>query len=455
MKRIRASARSLGDPYVVVYVVILVLCSIPSKFLFYFAGPLALFLAARYRGFLSTRHGLFILTQGFVGSLSLLLEPSVAVLPSLLWPFTYGTFIVLAMYLLVSPRRSVTPATMQIVVQIATYWVFVQGLVGIIQYGLSGNPDGVAGTVGLLDFLGNITINQVYFGFAILSILPAIVFWPYRLRLRWFSSLIGLVAVGLSQSGHAIFAFLGAITLVYVVGAMRIRFFLPGVLVAILPFAIAVFLYSDSLNIAKNWYEKTLRENSPKMMMISQLLEDLVEDNKLFLLGSGPGQYLSRASLIGSGLLTNFQSRYQEAPDRLDENFIPIFTQYLVVGEGSAIAKPYNSFMSICSEWGALITFGVLCGMVILSVGNMIRARSCSSEEAVLRRYVAFYVVFLGAVAMVELYFEMPAAIAPGGWLAVVAMARARQLARSRVLGMRDALPLAWGKKGQGIPGGG
>ena len=453
--RIRAFSGRLSDPYIAMYVCILVFCSIPSKFLFYFAGPFALLLGAKYRGFLDIRHVLFILTLATVASLSLLLETSVAVLPSLLWPLTYGTFIVIAMYLIASPRALVIPTTMQMVVQLATYWVCVQGLVGITQYWLSGNPDGVAGTVGLLDFLGSITINQVYFGFAVLSLLPAIVLWPYRLRLRWFSFLIGVVAVGLSQSGHAIFAFLVAITFVYVVGAMRIRDILRGALAASLAFTSLMWAYPNSLDVARTWYERMVSPENPKMMAMLQLLEDSVEDDKLVLLGSGPGQYLSRASLIGSGLLTNFESRYQQVPDRLNGSFVSILTYYSEVGEGSAVVKPYNSFMSIYSEWGALIATALVCAIVTLSVGNVIRARSCPVEEAFLRRYVSFYVMFLGLVSMIELYFEMPAAIAPGGWVAVVALARARQLARCRRFRIQDALPPVREDKGQVIPEGG
>jgi len=424
-----ASVRSQG--LLGLYAMILLLASVPSKFIFYLIGPVSLLVTFVLKGYWRWKHLVVYVFFGVLALTSIMLEPYPSLFSLLLWPVTYGTFVVLFAFLVFPIRVFPSESTMQRAAQIATYWIGVQGIVGVVQYLLSGNTDAVAGTVGLLDLRGNITINQVYFGFAVLSLVPAVWFAPYRLRYRWASLAVSLIAVAFSQSGHGTVAFVMAFTFVYLASDVRPRALaMAGVVIVLLGSATLV-VYPNIVTVSKIWLKRSMNPDSPKALMVKELWSGYATDAKLLFLGSGPGQYVSRAALIGSGLLTHFKTELQKVPRRTEESFLPVLQHYYQIGEGSAIAKPYNSFVSLYAENGVFVATLVVIALVGVMLTNLYRANTFDEEQRYLRRYVAFYVLFLLLVSLVELYFEMPAAIAPGGWLAIMAVARSRYLLRA------------------------
>jgi hypothetical protein len=425
--QIRVTDSSRRYDWTRVFLVVLFLISLPSKFIFYSAGLAIVAYSILLGKPLDSRHYVTLMLFATVGVLSLAfeVESGTVVLSAILWFVTYGTFLVLGALLVFPPRRAPGFNDYRLVAQILSFWVLIQGATGIVQFAISGNGDAVAGTVGLLDFQDSITINQVYFGFSVLSLLPFIALFPGKIRFRWLSVFTGALAVILSQSGHATLFFLLAIFVFFTKPRYWTRILIAAIFVLTTLYGVQI-VYPRTFDIVASWFEKTFGRDSPKLLMIEKLTKEATEDPKFGILGAGPGQYLSRAMLIGSGLLTRVELPGMEIPPRVDEEYWMIWSFYEQVGEGSAIAKPYNSFMSVFAEWGLVGLGTVLLGfIVIVSRALRIVLTTMHPETLFAGQYILFYVTFLLLAAGVELYFEMPAAIAPGALVAALAQARA------------------------------
>ena len=429
-----------GRMLVYIYFLVLLVVSIPSKFIFYFAAPLGvlalIFCARRSHAVISLKVAIFAVLLAIIGATSLLLEGRIALLPAILWPFTYGAFLLVFLLSLLPLRVLIGFRSAHAAVQLATYWLFFQGLVGVFQFLISKNADAVAGTVGLLDFMGNITINQVYFGFAVLSLLPAVALYPNKLKMRVPAVLFGLIAVGLSQSGHATLAFLLASIIIFGITSFSLAWVFRSTIIMLFLAAVVGIFYPSTVSVAMSWADRLISPDSPKVLMVRHISKEFASDVKFFLLGAGPGQYISKASLTGSGILTRVKLPYQELPQRLSA-VLWIFDIYEQNGEGSAVAKPYNSLISIFSEWGLILASSILILLLLLIAKNATGSfkktlpRRVGQEISYLKEYLAFYWLFLVLVSLVELYFEMPAAIIPGGWLTVIFASRIAFLSSS------------------------
>jgi len=270
-----------------------------------------------------------------------------------------------------------------------------------------------------------LTINQVYFGFSVLSLLPFIALFPGKIRFRWLAVFAGITAVILSQSGHATIFFMIAMLAFLLARRYWTRTLIAAILVLTVLYGVQM-IYPETFDLAASWLDRTLGPDSPKLLMIERLTKEAAKDLKFGILGAGPGQYLSRAMLIGSGLLTRAELPGMKIPPHVDQGYLTIWSVYAQVGEGSAIAKPYNSFMSVFAEWGLVGISTIAIGFIfIISRALRMIWTNMHPETVFAFQYTLFYVIFLILAAGVELYFEMPAAIAPGALVAALAQARA------------------------------
>lgn len=416
---------------------ILLVTSLPSKFIFYFAAPLVFVCLLFFGKVLDIRHFFALCWLFGYGILSLLLEAPTKVswLSALLWPLTNSMALLVFVLLFFPPRRVPSLREIRLAHRITMVWGLLQAFIGISQFILSGgNPDAVAGSVGLLDFLGSITINQVYFGFSMLSLLPLFLFRESPKLASLLALPVILLAVALSQSGHATVAFLVAL-LLFGMGLGYFVWVLRVVVASILLIGSSLIFFPNQVEVALGWWARLSNPTSPKRIVYEEFREAVSQNEKLLILGAGPGQLLSRASLIGGGLLTSAELPGQRPSVYMEEIAADAFSFYWLAGEGSAIVKPYNAYMALIGEWG-LLGWAFIVAWILYTIRSLLRAyRSSSLEERELWSYVSFYLSFLALVSLVELYLEMSAAIGVGGWIAVMAAARATQLRR------RSAIP--------------
>jgi hypothetical protein len=242
------------------------------------------------------------------------------------------------------------------------WFVLFQSFVGFVQFAVSRNPDAVCGTFGLLDgFRQTITIAQVYFTFTlfgmILFLIPATGQPGVKIAMA-----TGVVICILAQSGHQTMFFVVTLILCGLARISRLGTLSRAVAAAAVVSALVLQIYPDTLSIARDWYHKvTDTSNSPKRMVYEGAVA-ILDDPKNVLIGTGLGQYSSRAALITSDEYLNvklpgFMAGSSDYFSRYIRPSLDVFEDF---GEGSAIAKPYMSLITLPVELGIVLSVALL-----------------------------------------------------------------------------------------------
>ncbi len=210
---------------------------------------------------------------------------------------TYGPLFVV---LCETYRRTIDQVTYGKFVRVCAWYILFQSVVGVFQFVATGNSDAVCGTLGLLDgFRQNITIAQVYFTFLIFGMILFLVPVASQ-RLPRVAIATGVLICVLAQSGHQTIFFV--VTLV-VCGMSRISHvgtFVRTVAAAAVLSLLMFQIYPETLWMTREWYRKVAdTSNSPKRLAYEGAIS-ILEEPKNLLIGTGLGQYSSRAALITS-----------------------------------------------------------------------------------------------------------------------------------------------------------
>jgi len=133
--------------------------------------------------------------------------------------------------------------------------------------------------------------------------------------------------------------------------------------------------------------------------------------------GLGPGQFCSRAALIGTG-------RYFGGPDAqplpliggaipkpMDDHLIDLWEWTSRESFGTT-QEPFYSWLSVYTEFGAVAALAVLA--IAISLIRKVRAGSATPEVKLLAMSFTAGVLFLLLLGCQENYWEVPQAIFPG-----------------------------------------
>src|SRR5262245_33769430 len=187
------AAQQKANAFYAAFVISLVLVSLPLKNFAYVVPPVYLLV------FACLGHGTPLFRVIGISVLAVLLSTVSLLFDSdgmrvnapgtLLAVLTYLPIFIVASH----PRiLSLSDEFVQRLQTTCAWYVIIQSLVGILQFIVSGNPDAVCGTFGLLDFrYARITINQVYFTFNIF-VMVLFMFLDARRRLLQIAIGIGL-----------------------------------------------------------------------------------------------------------------------------------------------------------------------------------------------------------------------------------------------------------------------
>jgi hypothetical protein len=329
--------------------------------------------------------------------------------------------------------RTIDQATYEKFARVCAWFILFQSAIGVFQFVATGNSDAVCGTLGLLDgFQHSITITQVYFTFVIfgmiLFLVPLLSQWLPR-----FAIAAGVLTCMLAQSGHQTVFFVVAL----VIGAL-FRFSHVGTLVRSIAAATVITLlllqiYPDTIGEAREWFQKaTDTSNSPKQFALSGAATILAQPKNL-LIGTGIGQYSSRAALISSDEYLNIKLPLflTGRSDYYNEHIRPAITLFEKTGEGSAIAKPYMSVISLPVELGLVLTI-VLLVVIGCSVVWYVRLMNGRDGQA---GWIGFTmmvgIVFFALCCFIENYAEFSQAIFVPFILFIVAGSRAQTILRT------------------------
>jgi len=314
--------------------------------------------------------------------------------------------------------------------EIVAWFVILQSCVGCVQYLAARDSDAVSGTFGLLDFHHKtITISHVYFTFALFGMILFLAL-SHKRPIARVAIVMGLVANLLAQSVHQTIFFAGAVGLFAMLQFARARTAILLVAgIACLLLAVSWFspeVFEGTLD----WYDKVVNNpESPKWMAVSEARK-ILDDPKNLLIGTGLGQYSSRAALITSGqfLSVHLPAFMTGESGYFRRGIEPGLAEFERSGEGSAISKPYFSAMSVLVELGVPLTLLLAAGVVLAMRKHLALSQSRIPEVALIGTTSNAGTLFFVLCCGIENYAEFPSAIFLPLLLYVAARSRASWL---------------------------
>jgi hypothetical protein len=458
-RRTGADEKGIRESYYEAFVLALVMCLSPFKALAYAAPFLAgSWFLYRSRSLSGRRRARRVLASalGLVVTYWLF-RAHYSMAAGLLAIVTYGTFFLLV----IIPTESLASKDLlDRMTGLVGKVLIVEAIVGIAQALVSAsrsggfdlsNGDAVQGTIHLSFISDGSFSNPIYAAnmtFFLLALAPYLmskkrrVFWPI---------LLGTVALILASVIHMIlFAAVGlmfALLLFHPSLPRKMNKFQLVSAVVLGP-VLAIAVLSDNLrNIT---YQAGLFAGGdlPKAVMVYRALYEMPHDYPAMpLVGLGPGQFSSRASLISTGRYFGGLDDPKTVP-LIRENVSPALDEYLAdlwvdasdvqAYGGSSSAKPFFSWMSVYTELGAPALVGVFVYALLLLRRMKVSAQS--SEQKWLAVCSGAGVCFLLLVGFQENYWEVPQALLTGLMLVQVMYAN---IVYQRKVREQNTTPLA------------
>lgn len=411
--RYKATEIDAGDSFVDAVFVSLILVALPIKNFAYLVPSIFFVLQAFWGNNAFVRRTIFWGTLIFcVSALSITIDSmsgQVVNPPGLLFAaLTYSTLVVI---LALRPDFSISPARWRSLRTAVAWFVIIQSVIGILQFAACRDPDAVCGTFGLFDFLGGITIAQVYLTFNVFAMVMFLMMGS-RTRLENVAVVVGLLACLMAHSGHQTLFFIGSLVIVAML-QMRLRDMLKlGAVVAVLVVLMASVSSIDGHDI-NEWYRKVaLEQDSPKKMVTISAV-NLMQEPKNLLLGTAMGQFGSRAALMSSGeyLSTALPKWLTGESQYYRDLYMPPLYEYQSHGEASAISQPSYSVMNLTVELGLPLALVLFVMVVYNFYRNWRLARSADAHARVVGMWANVGLVFFVSCCFIENYIEFPQAI--------------------------------------------
>lgn len=322
------------------------------------------------------------------------------------------------------------------------FMLILQAAVGIFQFAIIRSgflntgilaEDGVQGTMGLLRFLGSPVDtgfgNQMY---AILTFMLLVFYIPIALILRkgYFKILASIFSLLLASVLHVFISFSLALltaSLIFflpVIGK-RLKEFCLFTLLIIFSFFIADRIFPSIDNTANVFFEFLIKKgDSPKNMAVKDAIYEMPKEfHEIWIFGLGPGQFSSRAGLIGTGEYFRAELPFiARKPTYAYENYgykhWETYRKHPGIYGNSTMHRPFFSLISIFTELGAggaLLIFGFI-------IVYLLKKASTFHKFLRLRKglyaNIAFgngiLVLFLFYISFFENYLEASQAIFPG-----------------------------------------
>jgi hypothetical protein len=321
---------------------------------------------------------------------------------------TYSSFLIL---LSLKYKDLINNYEINYIVKYLSYFVIVQSLIVFFQMTQTWNWDALSGTFGLFDYMGRITISQVMFTFNTYVIMLFLL--PYgKRKIVKVALVLGLISTSAAQSGHQ-FIFLIFIGLLVYASFKDRKLLFKTIIISFGAIIIVLFFFPSTIDLAIAWFQNIVFGNYPKALVTIDAIELLYEDFKVAFIGTGLGQFTSRASLFSSGdylgvnipeMLTSKSSFYVDIVE-------PKLELQEQIGEGSAIAKPYYSVLSLLIEFGVII-FGIIVYYTFRFYRkNKKYSLSKNLEVASLSKFMNAFILFLIMCSFIENYLEFIQAI--------------------------------------------
>jgi hypothetical protein len=313
---------------------------------------------------------------------------------------------------------------------VCIWFILIQSSIGLLQFAATRNTDAVCGTFGLFDgFRPSITIAQVYFTFTILGLILFIIPVAGE-RLPRLAIAMGVLTCVIAQSGHQLIFFIVALVICGLARLSHLGTLVKAVGAAAVMTWLILAISPDTVSLATGWYGKVFdASDSPKRLAYEGAVS-ILDDPKNLIIGTGLGQYSSRAALISSDEYLNVKlpDFLIGKSDYFDDHIDPAIVLFEKTGEGSAISKPYMTAISLPVEFGLLFTIALLA-----VIGHCIvwcaRVMMANSDQV---RWIGFTMIvgilFFVLCCFIENYAEFSQAVFVPFILFVVSGSRAQSV---------------------------
>ncbi len=342
--------------------------------------------------------------------------------------------------------------------KVLNYAVLIQGSVGILQFlavSLTNSfdilpGDAVQGTIGLFAFVSGVAgfgnqmfaINMVFF---LVLLAPSVL----KNRQRLLTFLIGMLSLMFAGVLHVFIAliFSALVTLFLfrknLVFSNLGKLVISGILAGLLILPLGT-IFPDVFKTANVFITLYQNLDSPKFHIVDKTVNDMTKEYPyVYLIGLGPGQYLSRAGLMSSGkyldrpipLLSNTMS------EPFQKYAFQTWNSYSTNSDrfgASTMHRPYFSVLSIFAEFG-LVGLLVLLRYLAILIARMRKTylyylRENANQSAYLCFAIGLLLIFLFSISFFDNYLETTQAIFPGLLLLSAFYRSLRQQASKRNL---------------------
>lgn len=368
----------------------------------------------------------------------LIVEKSFIIQNSFLFLLTYGSFL---FFLVIPPKAILHKLHFKKYMQIIKIFIALQSILGILQICMyillnGGNLDAatgdiVQGTLDPLSFLnqqGNFN-NQIY----TTNLLVLLLFYtPYAVSSRkgiWVC-ILGFIAIIFASVWHVLLSFLAAVVIISLyfshsfIKLSGTRLLIAGFLLLVI--ALTAAFQPKNFGLINYYYHNVTSFESPKAIVTKESVTELPKEYPwVYFIGLGPGQYCSRAGLIGSGNYFGEFSNPKKLPV-LEAKSSKAFEKYIyskweefatnpAIYGNSTMSRPFYSILALFVELG-YIAFAILS----LSIGFLIRKirrlynLSAAKKNPLTALYAlacAILIAFLAFISFFENYLEVSHAI--------------------------------------------
>lgn len=342
---------------------------------------------------------------------------------------TYGTFyipfIVPSRYLRNSVLYQRIAIILLVVIALEAPIGITQATYGFLQNGTFdiANGDRVQGTINLSFSPSGNASNRIFatnMAFTLLALVPY-VFLLHKRHKGLF--LVGTVALVLASVVHILYLLIISTifaSLVYYRGAIL----KSKLQMSLLIFVVSIFvsgwlLLPNNMQLVQVQYQRIRDNQNPKIILLSRIINEVPKQYPTSLIiGLGPGQFASRAGLIGTGMYFGGPLDPKPLP-LISPSVTPAIDEYLMDlwlwmvqlprPAGSSL-RPFSSWLAVLSEFG-LIGFMLVAVYVCLIIIRQI------PRDSYYRMWAFSFgvgVIFLFLIGIQEFYWETTQMLLPG-----------------------------------------
>ena len=420
--------------YLWAFIVALLLCWSPSNLLAYLApfAVVAVFTLISRSRTVFRNVIIWFLVWGIIISLYIVLTPGFVVHSALLAVMTYSSLLVIVAI----PGRMIASLDLLDRMMVWARWiVIIEALVGITQalYGFTqtgtldfANGDFVEGTIHPA-LASELSLSNPMFAINMALLLVAIIPDLILRRKGYIAVVLGGVSLILASVLHVMMMLAAA-------GVLAILFFWPvslrrrmtyiiggALTVAVI---VAFIALRGNFSTTDGFARQLLSGESFRSQAIRRAVVEMPRDYPLMpLVGLGPGQFSSRAGLIGTGLYFGTPNNPTPLPLMpkgmslaFEENTLDLWLDVAALNaRGISLGsthQPFLSWLSVYVEWGIVVLAAVFCFVVFL----MIRVRLVigSYPQRIMAASFGTGLLLLLFLGMQENYWEVPQAILVG-----------------------------------------